>query len=310
MDDSRETTQDADTSLVSAAQKDVAEYHRGGRRRALNGLTRRPDRSDIDNVLVVTRGHPFARDPFYEIFESNPAIEWSGVEHPAAQQMFTPEFSAGFDCYVLYDMPGIVFNRGKGRVDTYPPPDDYVQGLMAMCDEGFPLVIMHHAAAAWPAWPEWAELVGGHFLYQDGQSRGVDVANSGFVIDVPYTVSPVADHPITAGIEPFQLVDELYLGEVFEDSIEPLFRSDYEFVDTNFYSAANAVAGQMNDREGWTHPPASNAVGWVKTYRNSPIVYLQFGDGPATYGNPHFRKILANSIAWACSDDARSWARG
>jgi type 1 glutamine amidotransferase len=285
----------------------VPEYHRGSRRRAVNGLTRRPDRSEVDNVLVVTRGHPFARDPFFEIFESNPAIEWSSIEHPAAQQAFTPEFAAGFDCYVLYDMPGIVFRPG-GAPEFYPPPQDYVDGLMSMCDGGFPLVILHHACAAWPAWPEWAEIVGGHFLYQPGHSRGVDVPDSGYVIDVPQVVTPVADHPITAGIEPFDLVDELYLAHVFEDSITPLFTSDFEFVDSNFYSAANALEGRLNDRSGWSHAPGSNIVGWVKTYRNSPIVYLQFGDGPATYGNETFRQVLANAIAWACSPEAREWA--
>ncbi|MNG41504.1 hypothetical protein D3C84_1307250 [compost metagenome] len=47
----------------------------------------------------------------------------------------------------------------------------------------------------------------------------------------------------------------------------------------------------------------------MKNYRNSPIVYLQFGDGPATYQNESFRRILANAIRWACSPEAREWAR-
>lgn len=288
------------------APEDVPEYHRR-RARPASGLTRRPRPDEgRHNVLVVTRGHPFARDPFYAVFEANPDIEWSGVEHPAAQRMFTPEFADDFDCYVLYDMPGIVF--GPGGPEFYDPPDDYVDGVLAMCDAGVPFVILHHACAAWPTWPEWAELVGGHFLYQPGESRGEPRPDSGYVIDVAHTVSPVGDHPITAGIDPFELVDELYLANVFEDSVTPLFRSGFEFVDTNFFSAANAVAGRLNDREGWSHPPGSDLVGWVKTHRNSPIVYLQFGDGPATYGNENFRRILANAIRWACSDDARGWA--
>ncbi len=61
--------------------------------------------------LLTTRGHPFARDHFYKVFEANPDIEYSAVEHPAAQYMFNPEFARNFDCYVMYDMPGIEFNR-------------------------------------------------------------------------------------------------------------------------------------------------------------------------------------------------------
>lgn len=286
---------------------EVPEYHRGRSSRNRSGSTEWPDRTERDHVLVVTRGHPFARDPFFSIFEANGDIEWSHIEHPAAQKAFTPEFSAGFDCYVLYDMPGIVFRPG----DTprfYDPPADYREGVLAMCDAGFPLVILHHAAAAWPTWPEWDELVGARFLYQPGEIRGRAVPDSGYVIDVPHRVSPVADHPICAGIEPFDLVDELYLNQVHEGDVTPLFRSDADFVDTNFFSSANALAGRMNDREGWSHAPGSNLVGWVKTHRRSPIVYLQFGDGPATYANPNFRQILANAIAWASSRAARLWA--
>ncbi|MNQ96765.1 Trehalose utilization [compost metagenome] len=224
--------------------------------------------------------------------------------------MFTPQIAQNFDCYVLYDMPGIEFKRhGDGVPRFFEPPRYYKDGLLALLDEGHPLVILHHACAAWPAWPEWAEIVGGQFLYQPMSSRGVARPDSGYRIDVPHRVSPVMQHPITEGVEPFEIVDELYLFEVFEDSVVPLFRSDFDFVAENFFSARLALAGQLNSREGWQHARGSNLVGWVKNYRNSPIVYLQFGDGPATFQNESFRRILANSIRWVCSPEARAWAR-
>ncbi len=286
---------------------DVPDYH-SSRPRA-SGQTYFPQKGELLNILLVTRGHPFARDAFYNIFESNAEIEWSSVEHPAAQLLFNPEAAKNFDCYVMYDMPGIQFNPTGGPPDFIDPPEFYKAGLMAMLEEGFPLVILHHTAAAWPGWPEWSEIVGGHFLYKPMKSRGVDRPDSGYIIDVPHKVSPVLDHPITEGIEPFDIVDEVYLSEVFEDSVVPLFRSDYPFTKENFYSADLALAGTMNSNEGWEHDPGSNLVGWIKTYKNSPIVYLQFGDGPATYENETFRKILANAIRWASSQEAKDWAR-
>jgi trehalose utilization protein len=36
-------------------------------------------------------------------------------------------------------------------------------------------------------------------------------------------------------------------------------------------------------------------------------VYLQFGDGPVTYGDDNFRRVLRNSIDWVASDAARDW---
>ncbi len=287
---------------------ETPEYHSG--RSGKGGQTFFSANGEKKNILLVTRGHAFARDEFYAVFEENPEIEWSGVEHPAAQLMFSPQIARNFDCYVLYDMPGIEFKRyGDFVPHFHAPPKQYKDGLLAMLEEGVPLVILHHACAAWPAWPEWAEIVGAQFLYQPMKSRGIDKPDSGYLIDVSHTVSPANNHPITAGVEPFDLVDELYLFEVFEDSITPLFRSDFSFTSEHFYSAQQALAGKLNANAGWRHAPGSNLVGWVKRYRNSPIVYLQFGDGPATYRNASFRKILQNAIRWACSPEARLWAR-
>jgi type 1 glutamine amidotransferase len=288
------------------SQEDVPEYHNPKRQRG-NGSTRWPAKGERLRVLVVTRGHPFARDPFFAVFERNHEIEWANVEHPAAQRFFTPELAREFDCYVLYDMPGIEFVPGAAPI-FFEPPDHFKQGLREMTQSGAPLVVLHHALAAWPAWPEWSEIVGGQFLYQPMASRGQNLPDSGYRLDVSHTISPVCDHPITEGIEPFELVDELYLAPVFEDSITPLFRSDFEFVDSNFYSARRALEGKLNCRDDWSHPPGSNLVGWVKVHDRSPIVYLQFGDGPSAYENPSFQKILANAIRWAASEAAREWA--
>ena len=78
-------------------------------------------------------------------------------------------------------------------------------------------------------------------------------------------------------------------------------RSTYDFVDTNFYSADRAIRGSRNDRTEWSHPRGSNLVAWTKTVGRSPIAYLQFGDGPATYADPTYRRILANTIGWAAT---------
>jgi type 1 glutamine amidotransferase len=281
---------------------DIPDYHGS----SVPASTALPEQGSKLNILLVTRGHPFDRDAFFDVFDSNPDIQYSNVEHPAAQFMYNPEMAQKFDCYVQYDMPGVQF--GADGPEYAEPPEFYKQGLRAMGEAGCPLVIMHHAAAAWPAWPEWAEIVGGQFLYTPMQSRGVERPDSGYNIDVSHRVSPVMDHPITRGIEPFDLVDEVYLSEVFEDSVIPLFTSNWTFSRDHFYSAANAVVGgQLNSNAGWDHDDGSNLVGWIKAYKNSPLVYLQFGDGPAAYNNPSYRRILAQAIQWASSAEAKAW---
>ena len=285
----------------------VAKEHQGQSGRG--GQTHFPKQGK-HNLLVVTRGHAFARDPFYALFENNSAVEWSGVEHPAAQLMFTPQMAQHFSCYVLYDMPGIEFVRTGDRQPIFhEPPEFFKQGLLDMLEQGTPLVILHHACAAWPAWDTWAEIVGGRFLYQPAMLRGAKKPDSGYRLNVSHTVSPCSAHPITRNIAPFTLTDELYLFEVFEKDVEPLLTSDFTFTQENFYSAKRALEGYLNDQTGWSHEPSSNLVGWVKHYRNSPIIYLQCGDGASSYANPHFQALLANAIEWACSVPAREWAR-
>ena len=259
------------------------------------------------NVLVVARGHPYLRDPFMAIFDEMPGIACSLVEQPAAARLMNPDAMRGFDALVLYDMPGIDF-RGSGGPAWVEPDEAFKAGLLDLLDEGrVGIVALHHAIAGWPAWAEYAELLGGRFLYRPGELRGRGRPDSGYRHDVTHEVGIVdPDHPIAAGLPArFTLKDELYLFEVFEDRVRPLLRSDHVFVQENFYSAALAVAGTMFSNEGWSHPPGSNLIGWTKRARNSPLVYLQPGDGPVTYADETYRRLVGNAIRWAASPAAR-----
>ena len=144
--------------------------------------------------------------------------------------------------------------------------------------------------------------MGGRFLYQEGIVKGVKKPDSGYRHDVKYKVTKDGEHPITKGIDDFDIIDELYLAEIFEDDINPILRSDYEFVDKNFYSAARALEGEMFSNRDWSHQNGSNIVGWTKNYENSSIAYLQFGDGPSSYSNENFRKLIKQSINWVIKE--------
>ncbi|MEO8812562.1 MAG: ThuA domain-containing protein [Caulobacteraceae bacterium] len=262
------------------------------------------------NVLVAAKGHPYLRDSFMAIFDTMPGIACTRVEQPAAARLMNPEGMAGFDALVLYDMPGVDF--AAADPPAFVAPDAaFKAGFLALLDSGKGVVALHHAIAGWPAWPEYAELLGGRFLYKPGRLRGSDRPDSGYRHDVTHQVTVLRpDHPIAAGLPPaFTLTDELYLFEVFEDLVEPLLASDAAFTADVFYSAARAVAGKMFSNAGWRHPAGSNLVGWTKRARASPLVYLQPGDGPPTYADPTYRRLVENAIRWAASPEALAWAR-
>lgn len=266
-------------------------------------------------VLLITKGHPFQADPFFAVFDEL-GFDWTHVEHPDAQELTGPELIESFDVAVMYDMPGIRFTGGSGNPDSHAPAEfelpseRYRQRYTDMLDTGVGLVFLHHAIASWPAWPGFAEMVGGRFHYQPGRLDDREWPDSGYRFDVTHTVEVVdPDHAICAGLDTsFEITDELYLFPVLTNDVVPLLRSSYEFADANFYSADRAIRGHRNDRTGWSHPPGSNLVGWVKNAGNSPLAYIQFGDGPATYADPNYRLVVANAINWAASPDARSWA--
>ena len=159
---------------------------------------------------------------------------------------------------------------------------------------------MHHALAGWADWPDWHEWLGGQFHYQPGH-HGPD---SGYRHDVEYEAEVLAEHPVTRGLpESFSVTDELYLCPIDETRVTPLIRAEgFAMERDNFYSAANAVAGAMFSREGWEHPAGSNCVAWRGTAINAPLIYLQFGDGPETYANPHVRQLLSNALNHTCGD--------
>lgn len=253
-------------------------------------------------VLLVCKGHPYERQPFYDLFEQMPGVNYTLVEQPAAQALFTPEAAAPFDVFVLYDMPGIAFNAEPGVAPVFAEPSaQYKANFRALLDQGKGMVFLHHAIAGWPAWPEYAEIVGGRFLYMPGSLRGVERPDSGYRHKVTHTIHTVGEHPILEGVpDQFDITDELYLYEVFSDDVHPILRSTHDFVAEGFYSATAAVRdGNMFSNAGWDHPAGSDLIGWTRQEGASRIAYLQCGDDPEAYANAHYQRLLSNAIKWA-----------
>ena len=246
---------------------------------------------------MLSGGHPYEGEPFGALLARLGDWEVIHLVHPEAEQRVGAGAAEEADALLFYDMAGYEFADGK--VTSRPPSPAYVAALERRWASGRGAVMMHHALAGWADWPGWSELIGGRFLYQPGEVRGKSVLDSGYRHDVDYIAEIVLEHPVTAGIaSQFEVTDELYLAEVFADEITPLVRARHDFVAANFYSAAHAVAGRMFDNAAWPHPRGSDLVAWTRQADAAPIVYLQFGDGPATYTNPAVQRLLANALDW------------
>lgn len=249
--------------------------------------------------LVAVRGHPFDRTAFDALFQSMEGISATMVDQPAAALLMNPASMREFDALVLYDMPGLDFEAPENAPLYREPAPELQAGFRALLEQGKGVVALHHALAGWPTWDEYHEWLGGQFFYHPGTWRGQPVLDSGYCHEVTHEVTVVADHPVTAGLPTsFTLTDEVYLGQVLEQGCTPLLRSSASYDRDYFWSADLAVKGEMFSREGWNHPPGSNLVGWARQALNSRLVYLQPGDGPSAYDNPHYRRLVENAIRW------------
>lgn len=247
------------------------------------------------SLLVLSGGHPYEAGPFDELLHALGTWEIIHLIHPEGGEADAAGAIVKADALLFYDMAGYSF--GEGTVTMRPPSAGFREAITAHFASGKGAVAMHHALAGWALWPEWHEWLGGQFHYQPGR-HGLD---SGYRHDVGYEAQVVADHPVTRGLpSSFPVTDELYLCPIDEAAIIPLVRAEgFAFTRDNFYSAAQAVAGTMFSNAGWNHPPGSNCVVWESRTCPAPLVYMQFGDGPATYANPHVRQMLAQALEYA-----------
>jgi type 1 glutamine amidotransferase len=252
------------------------------------------------DVLVVTGGHPYEAEPFFAVFDAIDGIRWTHASAPAT----------GHDVVVCYDMPGLRFTRSDPPAELIEPTAGEQAVITDLCASGTGLVFLHHAIAGWPRWEAYAHLVGGRFHYQPGTLAGVGYPDSGYVFDVEHTVEVLdPTHPVCAGLDhEFTIIDELYCFPVLTDEVVPLMRTRFPVDDdSRFFSADLAIRGRRNTNDGWHHPPGSDLVAWAKHADRSPVVYLQFGDGPVTYADASYRRALSNAIHWVASSDACAW---
>ena len=106
-----------------------------------------------------------------------------------------------------------------------------------------------------------------------------------------------------AGIEPFELDDELYLCPVFEDRVTALLTTP---ADTSPESMIDTYR-EVRDGERVAAPAqrGSRLVAWAHQVGASRIVYVLPGHGPGTMAHEQYRRLIANACRWVAESTAR-----
>ncbi len=165
--------------------------------------------------------------------------------------------TAEADVYVLY--------TAGGQFDTAQQ-----QALLDAVTAGKGVVAVHGAnIMGWqgdgisPAWLPLFRLLGNRYLsHGPGHHEG------------RHTIEVVAEHPITAGVETFDLFDEYY---------------EFEFADDDV-----TVLAQRHRDDGVVIP-----VLYVREVGAGRVVYLALGHDMRSWGEPAVRALVRQAIQWA-----------
>jgi len=148
------------------------------------------------------------------------------------------------------------------------------QRMVKYLDTGKGLVVLHHAVGTNNnEWPWFSEEVTGVMLWNpDNPAMKTQSRLKQFVRQ---TLSPVGSHPITKGIEPFELPwDETFPNMWLSPKITPVIESD----DPHY---------------------AQPTVGWVGVHPKARVACLSPGHTRFACADPMYRRVVHNMILWA-----------
>jgi len=142
-------------------------------------------------------------------------------------------------------------------------------------EQGGGLVLVHFANGAWhfslpmaeaAAWPEYQKIV--RRMWNHKGKSGHDAFGR-------FSVRPTElSDPITAGLKPFEVTDELYFRQEGEGAIEPLI------------TARSKVTGE------------DEPLAWTSTYGKGRIFQTLLGHSEQTYNTFEAREMLRRAVAW------------
>ena len=195
-------------------------------------------------------------------------------------------FSEPFDVYVFYDRAGEGFStqpRAGGPAPVIPtdaklvsndryypqPPRELKEELPKLLragNKGF--VFLHHSNSSWvQVWPEYSEVEGSACDWDSPVTvRGIEHPPMGFFGNTLQKMTIVdKTHPITKGVDDFEITDESYNCVFFEESVHPLIRTDFD--------PKNAPPQRSGAPPRMLNPKvaSSNLVSYVKAADISPV---------------------------------------
>ncbi|MCC6729566.1 MAG: ThuA domain-containing protein [Chthonomonadales bacterium] len=185
------------------------------------------------------------------------AVTTTGIYHPDDQEAFVGDYGAISRERLASTGALVLYTTG---VEAHGAD---VAAIANYVRQGGALVGIHNAADSFTTNEEYISLLGGRFRTHPAQ----------LPISVEYTD---AAHPITEGLEPFTVLDELYL-----------------FAD--YHPSRVRVLAQTRSYDDDGPVP----ICWVREEGSGRVFYLSLGHNPATLEDAAWRALFQRGTQWA-----------
>ncbi len=211
-------------------------------------------------VLLTFGGHGFQQEPFFAMFDKMANVQYTKAPMPQSADLLKPGLEKDYDVIVMYDMVGSITPKQQ-------------EAFVALLKSGIGVVSLHHNMGAHRNWDEFRKIIGGKFIFSPAKIDGKDYPKSGWSHgeDLKVTIAN-KDHPITQGLEDFEIHDETY---------------------NNYYTAGDVTVLLTTD-----HPKNDPELAWVKDYGASRVFYFMLGHDAKAWENPNYPEIVSRGIRW------------
>ncbi len=152
---------------------------------------------------------------------------------------------------------------------AYSTPQASRDGLVAFVKGGGGLLGLHTASICFDDWPEWGNVLGGHWIW--GRSHHPPLG----MVSAQATQQ---EHAVSAGIPPFELVDEIYHDMELQPDVVPLL---------------------VGETPAGTGP---QPIVWAREFDQGRVVYDALGHDAPSVNQPEHRRLLQQAAQWLISE--------
>lgn len=222
-------------------------------------MARKLQESGKIKVAVVTGGHPFDVPGFRDMFNRMPQLDvyiqdldnWAMGRHDGTM------FDA-YDVFLFYNM-----HARNSLLSVRKDMDKRIADTLAQLGEGGQgIFVSHHALLAFADMQVWSDVC-------NLQDRKLQACNAGARVR---TCIADREHPITRGLNDWEMVDEIYLMGLPGDASQVLLTTD--------------------------HPQSMHVLGWAHQYKNARVFCYASGHDNETYIDPTFQTVVARGLEW------------